>query len=329
MVSLSCETKQPRALSSCVNDIIFRMCEQASRLFFVKNNLGGFFMNNEEIKTAVAKIIKIRCLTEKTATAYLKMCDRFLSWCDNKEIVPEQINYEQIQDYVLYLMEDMNYAPRTINSNISFIKMFFIYIIHRPIDRYLLPYCKIDQVDPEVLSKQEVAQFIKALPNLKAKAMITLLYSCGLRSNELVNLKYSDISRARMTVYIRDSKNRTSQHVPLSASALNILSDYWKNCGRPMDWLFPGHKSGCHISKASVSSIIKNTTERLHWENRKITPHLFRHCIGTHMYEAGYDLPYIQKFMRHKCITSTMIYITLSGKTTYENPFESIAGELI
>lgn len=276
----------------------------------------------------VDEMVSLRGLTKGTHSYYLSMCRRFLSWCDAMEINPAEISYEQVQQYVFHLIREMRFAPKTVNSNISFIRFFFLYVIHRPIDRYWLPYQKVDRRPPEILSENEVFQFINHLPNLKDKAIITLLYSCGLRISEVVSLRYKDISRERMTVYIEHTKNHSARYVPLSKKALAVLTQYWYAYGNPKDWLFPGKDPEKHLTTSSVFSVIKDTRDRLGWQDKRITSHTFRHCMGTHMYEAGYDLRYIQTFMGHKSINSTTIYITLTGKRGYRNLMDSMDGEI-
>lgn len=280
----------------------------------------------QEYLEQVEKMIRLRNLTEGTVKDYLFMCRRFLNWCEDFKINPEEITIEQVQSYVLTLKSVVGYAPKTINSNISFIRFFFNYILHRSLDRYMLPYQRVDLKVPEVLSKAEVIRFINAAPNIKAKAMCTLLYSCGLRSAEVVSLRYSDISRERKTIYIEHTKNRSARYVPLSDTALDVLTTYWLKCGKPIDWLFPGTKIGEHIRKDTLFSYIKQTRDKLGWNDRRITSHTFRHCLGTHMYEDGCDLPYIQKYLGHKSITSTMVYITVTGEKKYPHPLDALGG---
>ena len=274
-------------------------------------------MSVEEIEVQFGKMLEIRGFTKGTIRDYQFMYRRFSVWCKECGINLSEISYEQLQNYVLHLKKVIGYSPKTVNSNISFLRFVFLYVLHRPIDRYMLPYCRIDVKEPEILSKEEIITFLNAMPNIKARAMVTLMYSCGLRVSEAVSLKYKDISRARKTVYIEHTKNRSSRYVPLSDTALNLLTEYWKTNGCPKDWLFPGSKADSHIRKDTVFAYIKQTQVKLGWQNRRITSHTFRHCLGTHMYEAGYDLPYIQKFLGHKSITSTMVYITLSGRKEY------------
>lgn len=274
-------------------------------------------MTTNELETQFEKMLALRGFQEGTLNDYRRKFQMFTDWCNDRNIQPAEITYENLQEYVLWLKSFKEYAPKTVNSNIAVLRFLFMYVLHRPLDRYMLPYSRVDHKQPDILSTEEVFLFINSTPNLKAKAMLTLLYSCGLRVSEVVNLKYKDISRKRMTVHIEHAKNRDARYVPLSDAALKVLTEYWTNCGRPMDWLFPGKTEGEHVSTATVMKYISQVKDSLGLNDRRITSHSFRHFLGTHMYEAGYDLPYIQKFLGHRSINSTMVYITLTGRKDY------------
>lgn len=282
-------------------------------------------MTTNEIQTKFEKMLDLRGLTQGTFNDYKRKFEMFTEWCNEANIPVAEVTYENLQDYVLVLKNIKQYAPKTVNSNISVLRFLFMYVLYRPLDRYMLPYCRVDVKQADILSVEEVIMFINAMPNLKAKAILTLLYSCGLRVSEVVNLKYKDISRKRKAIYIEHTKNRSSRYVPLSDSALSVLTEYWMKCGRPTDWLFPGASEGTHIRTDTVRQYIDQVKEKLGWQDRRITSHTFRHCMGTHMYEAGYDLPYIQKFLGHKSIDSTMVYITLTGRKDYLPLMDTLA----
>ena len=98
---------------------------------------------------------------------------------------------------------------------------------------------RFDEYLPYVPSQQETWHFISTMPGLKQKAMVALMYSSGLRIGEVCSLRYEDVSRSRIRVFIRHGKNRQSRYAILSTAALDILSQYWLSCGRPTGYLFP------------------------------------------------------------------------------------------
>jgi site-specific recombinase XerD len=179
-----------------------------------------------------------------------------------------------------------------------------------------------------VLSKQDTHHFINTLENLKHKAIISLMYSAGLRVSEACNLKYNDINRKNMTIYIRRSKNRQDRYAILSKNTLDILTQYWLSFSKPMDWLFPStfNNGEKPIAPFTVHRFIKDHEMRLGWESR-ISCHTFRHGFGTHLYENGVDIIAIKNAMGHKSLNSTAIYINLAGykHQTITSPFDTCA----
>ena len=273
----------------------------------------------------IKRMVQLRGLTLKSERFYLKASEMFLDWCFDRGIEPQEVSYERAQEFVLHLRNDRGYAPKTVNSYISVVRFLFTYIFHRPIDKYYLPSMRVDRKDRQVLSPEEVERYISELSNLKHKAMVALLYGCGLRSSEVAALRYKDISRSGMKLFVESSKNRSSRYVPLPEFVLSILTEYWFTNGKPRDWLFPGAKLGAHISRSTLGSIVSEHSKKFGWTDREVTTHTFRHCLGTHMYEAGCDLFYIQKVLGHRAISSTLVYI--SAKPDARNPFEPLRGK--
>lgn len=281
-------------------------------------------MEKQEYMAQVERMVQLRGMTPRTEQFYRKASEKFLDWCLDQGEEPSSAPYETAQDFVLYLKNEKGYAPKTVNSYISVVRFLFTYVLHRPIDRYILPSMKIDRKDRPVLSEEEVVHFLEAVPNLKHRAMVALLYGCGLRSSEVVALRYKDISRDRMMLYVEKSKNRSSRYVPLPRYVLDLLTEYWLKCGRPKDWLFPGASREGHLSRSTLAKVVKDTASALGWEEKEVTSHTFRRCLGTHMYESGCDLFYIQKVLGHRAISSTLVYISV--RPDARNPFEPLGG---
>ena len=271
------------------------------------------------------QMVEICGLTDNTLKSYTSYLKEFLSYVEkNQAKDASQLTWSEIRDYVLYLKNVKKLNPRTINAHIAQLRFFFLYVLHKEWDRYQVPNLKFDSYMPFVLSHEETLHFINTIENLKHKAIISLMYSAGLRVIEVCSLKYSDISRSNMTVYIRRSKNRSDRYADLSENALDILTEYWFAYGKPKDWLFPSpRKSGKPIVTNTVLRIIKDHEEKLGWESRA-SCHTFRHNCGTHLYENGADLLYIKNALGHKCLNSTTIYVHLGGhkQKRVTNPFD-------
>ena len=135
------------------------------------------------------------------------------------------------------------------------------------------------------------------------------MYSSGLRISEVCHLRYEDIQRSSMRIHIRRSKNRTERFAPLSKFALDILTQYWFECGRPKEWLFPKQTNlSKPIDTFFLSRHIHEHEKRLGWPKR-ITCHSFRHALGTHLYENGTDLLTIRHLLIDRFFLAKKSYL--------------------
>ena len=274
------------------------------------------------------EMISLRGLTDHTIKSYSTYIRAYLNYLkDILHKLPEEVSWQELRDYINWLQKERNLSDRTINHVISQLRFFTIYVLHKSWDDNQLPKRKFDNYLPFVPSQKETFEFISTIPDLKQKAMVALMYSSGLRIGEVCNLQYEDISRTKMKVRIRHAKNRYERFAPLSKYALDILTKYWYQYGKPMGWLFPKQTDYTKpIDTFFLSRHIHKHEERLGWSKR-ITCHSFRHALGTHLYENGTDLLTIQAILGHKSINSTTIYIHLAGTSFSEvtNPLDKMA----
>ena len=180
--------------------------------------------NFEPYITTFNEFLVIRDLTKNTQDFYNTFLRCYLSWVDTAlKFMPEEVSFAQIRSYILYLKNIKKLSNRSINA---------------------------------YLSQGEVRSFIGSFPNLKHKACAALLYSSGLRVSELCHLRYEDIDRENLRLYIRPSKSRSDRYAILSPKALAILTEYWFAHGRPKNWLFPGTKPDSPIVSFTVSRFL-------------------------------------------------------------------------
>jgi len=266
--------------------------------------------------------------TISTYTTYIRRYLEFIEMVLCKD--PENVTWEERRNFIMYIEEACELSPRTINLVIAVIQSFTIFVLHQQWDPTQLPKRKFDEYIPYVMSQEDTWKFISTIKDIKIKAMVSLLYSSGLRSCELSQLRYEDISRANMRVHIAKSKNRSEGYTQLSKQALEYLTEYWCKSGKPRGWLFPGIRDQEKpIGAYMILKGIREHEKHLGLEHR-ITCHTFRHCIGSHLYQNKTDLPTIQKFLRHKSILSTLIYITLADTALNEvvNPFDLMGSKV-
>jgi len=260
--------------------------------------------------------------SESTIKTYSEALKTFLQFFSEKPL--EQIDNQDIvhfnNAYILKNKLSAAYQNQVVNA----IKLFFKTIEHKAIDVSLVHRPRREHTLPNVLSKEEVKMILEALTNIKHKTMLSLIYSCGLRRSELLNLRPIDIDSKRKLVIIRQAKGKKDRMVPLSDKILMMLRDYFK-IYKPEKWLFEGQQAGTLYSEKSLESVLKQALSKAKID-KPVTLHWLRHSYATHLLEAGTDLRYIQELLGHKSSKTTEIYTHVSAKSlqNIKSPFDDL-----
>ncbi|HAF28390.1 MAG TPA: integrase [Bacteroidales bacterium] len=177
---------------------------------------------------------------------------------------------------------------------------------------------------PNVLSKEEVAAILQALPNQKHRTMLSLIYACGLRRGELLNLKPENIDSKRHLLIILNAKGKKDRVVPISDKVITMLREYYKMY-KPKTWLFEGQNEGEQYSETSLAKVLKNACAKVRI-TKPVTIHWLRHSYATHLLESGTDLRYIQELLGHKSSKTTEIYTHVTEKSLQKikSPFDDL-----
>lgn len=278
------------------------------------------------------EMISLRGLTDHTLKNYCTYIRAYLDYLTSiLHKSPEDVSWDELRDYIRWLQKSRSLSDRTINGAISQLRFFTLYVLHKSWDGTQLPMRRFDEYLPYVPSREETWQFISSMPDLKQKTMVTIMYSSGLRIGEVCRLRYKDVDRKNMRLYISHGKNRSARYAILSKAALDLLTRYWFEYGRPMGYLFPKQHGGDKpIDTFFLSRHIHAHEDRLGWEHR-ITCHSFRHAFGTHLYENGADLLTIQAYLGHKSLASTSIYVHLATNSMHKavSPFDMMGGDFL
>jgi site-specific recombinase XerD len=218
-------------------------------------------------------------------------------------------------------------APQTYNHYHASIRFFYKRILKMNWDDEDIPRMKLDRSLPTVLSRDEIQSIIDHTPNLKHKAIIATMYSSGLRVSEVVHLHYDDISRTNRTIHVRESKSRRDRYTILSDRNLDLLTEYWFQCGRPRDILFPSSWTGTYLDKNSINQYFKKSASRA-GITKHVTSHCCRHSFASHLFENGVDIKYIQALLGHVDPRSTEVYVHVSNKSLLgiRSPFDGPKG---
>jgi integrase/recombinase XerD len=254
-----------------------------------------------------------------TYTDALKIFLRFYSGKPVSEITNEDLVTFN-NDYIL----KNNFSTSHQNQVVNGVKLFFRTIENKQIDPELIHRPKREKVLPNVLSKEETKLILEAHGNVKHKAMLSLIYSCGLRRSELLNLKLNDIDSKRGLVIVRKGKGRKDRVVPLSVKVLNLLRDYFK-AYQPKEWLFEGQSGKGQYDERSLANVLKQALEKSKI-SKPVSLHWLRHSFATHLLENGTDLRYIQEILGHSSSKTTEIYTHVSNKSIQKivSPFDTL-----
>jgi integrase/recombinase XerD len=154
--------------------------------------------------------------------------------------------------------------------------------------------------------------------------MLSLIYACGLRRSELLNLRINDIDSGRHLLIIRNAKGKKDRVVPISDKLIDLLRTYYKMY-KPFTWLFEGQNKNEPYSEKSLQSVLKQALEKSKI-TKPVTLHWLRHSYATHLLESGTDLRYIQELLGHKSSRTTEIYTHVTEKSLQKikSPFDDL-----
>ena len=256
----------------------------------------------------------IKTYTEALKTFLVFYRDKSISTITNQDIIIYN------SEYIVKNNLSASYQNHIINA----IKLYFKTIHDTKIDIDKIQRPKRPKLLPNVLSKEEMKLILNAHGNIKHKTMLSLIYSCGLRRSELLNLKPLDIDSKRGIVIIRQAKGKKDRIAPLSNKILELLRDYYK-VSRPKIWLFEGQIEGEKYSEQSLQSVLKQALTKARI-TKPVTIHWLRHSYATHLLESGTDLRYIQELLGHNSSKTTEIYTHVSTKSLQQikSPFDDL-----
>jgi len=252
--------------------------------------------------------LQLKGFTKATVRNYIQSIKQFQDWLCKS---PVHVTRESAHRYLDYLKNGKKLAPRTMNIHIYALKRFCDFFL--PQSDIMAPFSRMrtPKYQPHVISAAETQVLINAAPNLKAKTIITTIYSAGLRINECLNLKITDIDSKRMVIHVF-GKGQRERYALLSPITLELLRNYYRRY-RPRDYLFPGYKPQAPLSTTAAARLIR-TTAHSAGITTHVTAHVLRHSFATHLLERGESLLVIQKLLGHANLSTTAMYTQVSAQ---------------
>ena len=265
-------------------------------------------------------------LSSNSIIAYTNDTNKLKNYCEDNNLSAKEVQYSDLKNFIAELY-DLGLSARSQARIISGIKQFYAYLLIENLitsdPSELLEQPKIGRKLPEVMTIEEIDLLINA-NNLtkdegyRNRALLEVLYSCGLRVSELVNLKFSDLFSDEGFVRVIGKGNK-ERLVPLSMSVEKEIQTYVENMRAKLT-IKQGHENfiflnrrGTQLTRVMVFIIIKDLASKIDLQ-KKISPHTFRHSFATHLIEGGANLRAIQEMLGHESIITTEIYTHLDQR---------------
>ncbi|MEJ2196488.1 MAG: tyrosine-type recombinase/integrase [Ignavibacteriaceae bacterium] len=229
----------------------------------------------------------------------------------NKQLNIENYSIQTIRNYVSALKLFLEYySYSSMKQVVAAISYLYKKVLKNPIPGALNVKIRRPLALPSVLSAKEISKILYVTNNIKHKTILLLIYSAGLRLNELLELKIADIDSAAMRIHIKQGKGKKDRYIMLAENVLKMLREYYK-VYKPKKFIIEGQKGGKYSPK-SVQTIFNRAIIRAGIK-KKVTVHSLRHSFATHLLEEGTDIRYIQELLGHKKLETTQIYTHVSS----------------
>jgi integrase/recombinase XerD len=257
----------------------------------------------------------------QTIKAYKSLFEELINHYPTTEI--DKIDEQKIVAFCQYLVIDRKVSASYQNQAINAIKFYYERVLGGQRKFYFLERPNKEKVLPNVLSMEEVTAILKATNNQKHKAILTVIYSAGLRISEVINLKIKDIDSQRMQIRIEQGKGKKDRYTLLSAKTLALLRTYFI-AYKPKEYLFEGQEGGQYAVR-SIQTFFQESCQKASIK-KKVSVHTLRHSFATHLLENGTDLRYIQVLLGHESTKTTEIYthMTTKGFDQIKSPLDNL-----
>jgi len=270
-----------------------------------------------QLRQQMIRAMELKNLSKHTQRAYLAAVTGLARHYRQS---PDEVSQEMVDDYLLFLKNDKGSAPNSRIVTLSGLRFFFNNVVRKEVT-FDYRIGKKPRKLPTVLTMEQVWKIICAPDNLKHRLILMTIYAAGLRASEVTALKPEHIESERMLIKVVDGKGRKDRYTMLSARLLEELRTYYKEY-RPKTYLFPSQfkkKENRPLTYESIRSTYEDARKKAGVQKGEGV-HTLRHSFATHLLEAGFDIRKIQVLMGHSRLSTTMIYLHVSGETLSKVP---------
>jgi integrase/recombinase XerD len=258
--------------------------------------------------------LRLRNYARRTIDAYVSQIAAFATHFGRS---PEVLGREEVRAFQLHLLE-RRVSWSKFNQTVCALRFLYRTTLGRADEVPSIPFGKKPKTIATVLSPEEVVRVLDAAPPGRDRALLQVAYGCGLRLDELLHLRVTDIDSARMVIHVRHGKGAKDRLVPLSLRLLQELRGYWLQY-RPRTWLFPGKKPDGTMTGSNVQRHLTRVLKRVGL-TKHCSMHTLRHSYATHLLEAGVDVLTLKALMGHSSLQTTARYLHISTHRLHQTP---------
>jgi len=249
--------------------------------------------------------LRIRNYSPRTIECYVRCVAAFARHFGRS---PADLGPAHIRTYQTHLIEQKRSSWSAFVQAVCALRFLYGTTLGRPGVVEDIPLPRQPKKLPVVLSRDEVARFFAAIPNLKHRTVLMTMYAAGLRLLEALHLRVADVDSARQCLRIEQGKGQKDRYTLLPPTLLEQLRTYWKATRPASLWLFPGRDRQQLLNATAVQRQCGPAAGRAGLAKR-VTTHTMRHCFATHLLEAGTDLRTIQQLLGHRSLQTTALYL--------------------
>lgn len=276
-------------------------------------------MDSQLVK-AMKDNMRLRGLATRTQESYLRGVITVTKYFDRE---PDKVSDGELKDFLIYMLDVREYAPATVRIIVNGIRDLFRHTLKRKCE--VIEKFRIQQNSklPVILTTEEMKHLLSQFTSYMNYTFFQLLYTTGLRKSEALNLQPQDIEgkgQLQRRIKVRNGKGGKDRYIPLPETTYQLLRSYW-SLHRNNKYIFPApgrsHNempyAKTHVSADTMRQSLCRAKKSAGIIKDGICIHTFRHSYATHLLEAGVDIRRVQKFLGHKNLQSTMIYLHLTS----------------
>ena len=269
------------------------------------------------------KHLKSKNYSLNTIQNYYIAFFNFIYYCENLKTNIQDVGPSQVNDIVLKIASHNGHSSSTTHLMINAVLYYYKNVLNKPEYKCEIHRPQKEKTLPKVIAKEDIEKILNSCTNIKHKTMLSVLYACGLRPGEIINLKVNEVDSKRMIITISKGKGYKDRTVMLSEKLLDKLKEYYI-IYKPVTYMFEG-QYGDQYTISSLRQVLNEACRKSGFK-QKATSHWLRHSFATHLLEAGTDIRYIQQLLGHSSTKTTEIYTYVSTKhiSQIKSPLDSL-----